>query len=171
MTPVERIAKARAAMDAGITPLPWMAEKAWAHANDETVHWSIRTVEKMPDTPWSPRYIAWMTGALLNGIGASHVPYKFCESCQHGYFKRREVAIEVRVDPLVETDVSAIVAVMNAAPDLFALIDEQAARITALESAWHVETMAQKDATIAAQEQENDRLKARIAELTQETSS
>lgn len=152
-----------------MTSGPWMPERSFSYANCPDVHWSIRTVDKALDTPWSPRYVAWMNGALRNSdcIGGSEVPYRYCEHCQRGYIKGREAGVEVRVDKQTEADVRGIVALRNLGPGLIAEIAALKKQIAELESAWHVETMQRKDAIIAEQEAENDRCKDHISELSQ----
>lgn len=55
------------------TPGPWMVEKR-TRPNEQCVHYSIRTVDRQPDHPWSPRFIAWMTGCLLPYAGPNVRP-------------------------------------------------------------------------------------------------
>lgn len=109
-----------------MTPAPWMSEKSFSHAYEPNVHWSIHTVEKMPDTPWSPRFITWMTGCLrdAHSINRNDDGYHYCDHCKRGYLGHREAGVEVRVDEQTEADVQGIVLLRNLGPALIERIAE-----------------------------------------------
>lgn len=95
------------------TQAPWMLERSAYEGDGGAAHYSIRTVEKMPDTPWSPRYIAWLTGALLSDMlprfetkGQTH----YCETCGHRVWRWREVGVEVREAAEARADAEHITA-------------------------------------------------------------
>lgn len=104
------------------TPRPWVAERSRSY--DEFVHWSIRTVEKLAAHPWSPRYIAWLTGGFeMQSRYAGRGQVRYCSECKHQCYRWREVAVDVRVDEQIEADLELIVSLVNSAEALAELLE------------------------------------------------
>jgi hypothetical protein len=76
------------------TPGPWEFEKRDCLSMG-SVHYSVKTSYRTPETPWSPRFIVWACGSLGETI-------------------RGRIPDDYRDDPFIEADVRLI----SAAPDL-----------------------------------------------------
>jgi len=76
------------------TPGPWEFEKRDCLSMG-SVHYAVKTSHKVPETPWSPRFIVWACGSL-------------------GETMHNRKPDDYRDDPAIEADVRLI----SAAPDL-----------------------------------------------------
>lgn len=101
---------------------PWEIERSVSQAhNASEVHWSVRTRDKLPAHPWSPRYILWMCGLLWEARGSHEPRMRWCPACEHMHYEHREVPVDLRSDPEIEADATFIAA---AREDVPALLDE-----------------------------------------------
>lgn len=102
---------------------PWVAEIDVRH--DDTVHYSIRTADKLPEHPWSPRFIAWMSGTLShNGrrlVKDSSMVQ--CEGCGNWSYRNGQIVDDFRGDPEIEPDAAFIAAARTAVPELLAEVE------------------------------------------------
>lgn len=126
----DRLGEIRVRADAA-TPGPWLHETSLTM--DDSVHYAIRTRDPMPEHPWSPRFVAWMTGLLLPYVRPSNRPKgAYCDSCRHMCYRGREVAIDVRQDTETEADASFLASAREDVPWLLAEIDRLSAETSGL---------------------------------------
>lgn len=132
MTPPteERRAELRAKAEAA-TPGPWTAEVSIYSDGAFDAHWAVRTVDKLPEHPWSPRFITFMTGTLRSDVQLRDIKgAKYCRECECWHLGwSREIGIDVRADGKARADAEFIAATDPAT--VIALLDH----ITALEAA------------------------------------
>lgn len=120
---VDTIAARLRQLVAKATPRPWVAERSRSY--DEFIHWTIRTVEKLAAHPWSPRYIVWLNGGLgeiLNRYTARG-QVTWCPECKHQCYRWREIAVDLRVDEMIEADLELIVTLANNAEAFTELLE------------------------------------------------
>jgi hypothetical protein len=126
----ERITEIRARVEA-TSPGPWESETA-AYAPLDSVHVAIRTRDKLPEHPWSPRYVAWMTGTIAPVIGHAKPRMRHCPTCDRTFYRDREVPIDVRADASIQADAEFIA---HAPTDVRDLLADNARLRAALEDA------------------------------------
>lgn len=103
---------------------PWETERSVSQAhNASEVHWSVRTHDKLPAHPWSPRYILWMCGLLWEARGSHEPRMRWCPACEHMHYEHREVPVDLRSDPEIEADATFIAAAREDVPALLAEVD------------------------------------------------
>jgi hypothetical protein len=116
----ERLAEIQARAEAA-TPGPWLAETSMTM--DNGVHYAIRTREPLPEHPWSPRFVAWLTGSILTYLRPGERPQAtYCDACRHMCYRGREVAIDFRTDPNTEADAAFLAHAREDVPALLAEI-------------------------------------------------
>ena len=92
------------------TPGPWMKEVS-VHSNGMLdAHFAVRTVDKHPDHPWSPRFITFMTGTLRSDLRVNDIKgAKYCRECEAWHLGwSREIGVDVRADAKCEADATFI---------------------------------------------------------------
>lgn len=102
----ERLAEIQARVER-TSPGPWEMEVTW-HAPDDDLHVAIHTRDKLPAHPWSPRFIAWMTGVVARPIGDLQPRRQHCPTCDHVFYRSREVPFELRADDDIQADADFI---------------------------------------------------------------
>ena len=116
----ERIALIRRRAEAA-TPGPWLPEISMT--DEMTAHYAIRTRDALPEHPWSPRFVAWMTGLLREVSRSNGPPSTYCESCRHVCWRGREITVDVRQDAQTEADADFIAQARQDIPDLLAELE------------------------------------------------
>lgn len=86
------------------TPGPWELDKE-IRRSEGYVHYVIRSRDKLPQHPWSQRFIAWMMGSLGEAL-------------------HNRQPNEYRDDPEIEHDATLIAAARTALPDLISDLEE-----------------------------------------------
>lgn len=109
------------------TPGPWVTEQSITH--EQSVHWSVRTRDKLPEHPWTPRFVLWMTGLVLNLIPRTASDSKWCPSCERMVYGSREVHVDMRHDEQIEADAAFVAHAREDIPDLIQHIRLLEARI------------------------------------------
>lgn len=111
------------------TPGPWTKEISVYSNGTLDAHFAVRTVDKQPDHPWSPRFITFMTGTLRSDLRINDIKgAKYCRECETWHLGwTREIGVDVRVDPKAEAD-ATFIATFNPA-QVIALLE----RVKALE--------------------------------------
>lgn len=102
--------------EAKFTPGPWTFRQSVYNGGAYDVHYSIETVDKQPEHPWSPRVVAWMTGGIRNDLSLNSIPSaKYCKECSRWHLYDREIGVDTRRDLKIEADCALIAA----APTLY----------------------------------------------------
>ena len=106
---------------AAATKGPLVVEKAMTRDTD-SFHYSLRTAEKQPETPWSPRYVCWFNGMLADSTNwrmKDGREIALCKTCgQWGAITRRVAGVDLRIDAQIEADATFL---SHAQPDVLAL--------------------------------------------------
>ena len=125
--PPERLAEIRSREQAA-TPGPWLSETSLT--TDDLVHLAVKTAEPMPEHPWSPRFVAWITGLLLPYVRPSERPTStWCNACHHRCYRGRTVAVDIREDSQTKADASFIAFARKDVPDLLAEVNRLTADV------------------------------------------
>lgn len=98
-------------LESKATPGPWMTEDSVSY--DGGIHRSIRTVDKLPEHPWSARYVVWLNGKLGEWRRSHEPKWQYCEVCKRGHYEGREVHVDIRHDEAIEADSEMIVLFRN----------------------------------------------------------
>lgn len=114
----KRLAEIRARVEQ-TTPGPWESEVS-AYAPLDSLHVAIRTRDKLPAHPWSPRFVAWMTGAIWPMVGDARPRMQHCPACDRTFYQSREVPIDVRADDDIQADADFIAHAPTDVRDLLA---------------------------------------------------
>lgn len=107
------------------SPGPWVSELSMH--SDESAHFSVRTVECLPEHPWSPRYVFWVCGSIVGDMhGHPEKPrWRYCDACKSGHWERRrlEIPIDARRDGHIQADAEFAAHARTDVPDLLAHVD------------------------------------------------
>lgn len=92
------------------TPGPWTKEISVYSNGSLDAHFAVRTVDKLPDHPWSPRFITFMTGTLRSDLRVNDIKgAKYCRECEAWHLGwSREIGVDVRADAKAEADATFI---------------------------------------------------------------
>ncbi len=133
---------------------PWVCETA---ENDFDCHFTVRSTAHFAEHPWSPRYVAWLNGAIRDA-SIEQIRQQTCPTC--GYFihnhRMLQVGADVRVDNDMRDDAEFIA---HAREDIPALLAE----VKRLQS-WR-DIAAEHLSNQIALEQENERLRNEVLAL------
>lgn len=92
------------------TPGPWTKEVSVYSNGSLNAHFAVRTVDKQPEHPWSPRFITFMTGTLRSDLRVNDIKgAKYCRECEMWHLGwSREIGVDVRADAKAEADANHI---------------------------------------------------------------
>jgi hypothetical protein len=115
---------------------PWVAEQATRR--EHTIHWDVRTQDKLPEHPWSPRFIAWMTGLVFDALprltGQRIVECPTCHTVNVDH-RSLQIPIDVRWDDQTEADAQFLAYSRTDIPWLLEQIATLRAKLADLETA------------------------------------
>lgn len=104
------------------TPGPWEMELAVTH--EGLAHYSLRTHDPLPAHPWSPRYIAWLTGSQPM-LQSDQPRRRRCETCGVVSYPWRQLqlGVDLREDDETTADAAFLAHAREDVPALVAEVE------------------------------------------------